>query len=90
MPQRFKEIFLLLEEWKDIVNKSSTDIMFNKSVAMNINTLSKELHKPAHERSWGKVKLLLLTLHRVAAIKKYVSNSMVTIEGICQSDINPD
>ena len=90
MPQRFKEIFLLLEEWKDIVDKSTTDLMFKKSVAMNINALIEELHKPARERSWDAVKLLLLALHQVAAIQRYVSNSMVTIEGICQSDIDPD
>jgi hypothetical protein len=85
MEKKKNEIFLLLIEWKKIVDDANTNQQAREKANSGIDKIIEELQKPLDSRDCPGVMLIMYDLQSVKGISKFVKNTMITMEEICYS-----
>ena len=80
---KFEDFFLLLNEWKDIVDGTGSDLSVRENAKLKIDKIIDELKKPQAERNVPAVELAIEELKNEKGIKKYVESSSKIIIELC-------
>ena len=80
---KFDDFFLLLNEWKEIVDGAGTDLSVRDNTKSKIDIIIAELRKPKEERDVFAVELVMDDLKKAKGIGKYVESSSEIIIELC-------
>jgi len=83
---KHEDFFLLLNEWKDIVDGASTDFTTRELTKSKIDLIIAELKKPKTHRDISIVEHNINELKKEKGIRKYVESSSNIIIELCNSN----
>ncbi len=79
----FKDFFILLEEWKALIDDAYSDYSLRENAKSKIDKIISELHKPIAERDTFGIELLIDDLKEEKCIGKYVKSSSHVLLELC-------
>lgn len=82
---KHEDFFLLLNEWKEIVDGASTNLTEREMAKSRIDIIILELKKPKEERNLNIVESSINELKKERGIRKYVESSSEIIIELCNN-----
>jgi len=82
---KFEDFFLLLNEWKDIVDEAGKDLSVRDNTKAKVDMIIRELKKPIDKRDGKSVEDLINELKKEKSIGKYVEASSDIIIELCNT-----